>query len=400
MAELALAGAPGRWRSGHVLWSRRSGWLVLVLIILLHVLAADELLTDRFGWGEGERPTPRIEVAFVRTLEQAAPPPVVASPPAAERALPSLAKVAAAAASAPRAAASAVAPKPVPLPPAAEPAPVIVAEAPMLPPPPSVPAVAVAEPPPVPALPPVPEPPPAVVAAVVPPPPIPVPAAPVPAFEWPPSTRLTYTLNGYYRGPIEGGRAQVEWLRSGSRYQVHLEASLGPMFSRHAASDGELTEQGLSPRRFEGEQKQLLRSPRRWTQQFGPERITLPDGREVESLPGVQDEASQFVQLTWLFTTQPALLQIGKAIELPLVLNRRLYRWTYDVFAQETLNLSFGPVATYHVKSRRRAERGDLTSEIWFAPTLQYLPVRILLRQDESTFIDLTLDKPPLQAAK
>jgi hypothetical protein len=219
-------------------------------------------------------------------------------------------------------------------------------------------------------------------------------------FDWPPSTRLSYTLSGYYRGPIEGGKAQVEWLRSGLRYQVRLEASLGPMFSRQAASDGELGEHGLAPRRFDGEQKQLMRSPRRWSQQFGPERITMPDGREIDSVAGVQDEASQFVQLTWLFTTQPGLLQVGKTVELPLVLNRRLYRWTYEVDQQETLYLPFGPVPTYHVKARRLAERGDLTPEMWFAPSLQYLPVRILLRQDEATFIDLTLNKPPLQAAK
>jgi hypothetical protein len=43
---------------------------------------------------------------------------------------------------------------------------------------------------------------------------------------------------------------------------------------------------------------------------------------------------------------------------------------------------------------------GDLTAEIWFAPTLQYLPVRILITQDDSTYVDLLLDKPPMQAGR
>ena len=35
---------------------------------------------------------------------------------------------------------------------------------------------------------------------------------------------------------------------------------------------------------------------------------------------------------------------------------------------------------------------------MWFAPTLHYLPVRLLIQQDEATYIDLMLDRAPLQA--
>ncbi len=204
-------------------------------------------------------------------------------------------------------------------------------------------------------------------------------------------------MTGHFRGPIQG-RAQVEWLRSGNRYQVHLETSVAPLLSRSISSEGELTERGLVPRRFEGEQKVILRAPRRWSLQFGPERIVLGDGREVETIPGAQDEASQFVQLTWLFTTQPQLLQVGRSIVIPLAINRRFDLWTYDVKEVQQLDLPFGQVQTYYVKPRREAKVGDMTAEIWFAPSLQYLPVRILIRQDEATYIDLMLDKPPLQA--
>jgi hypothetical protein len=36
---------------------------------------------------------------------------------------------------------------------------------------------------------------------------------------------------------------------------------------------------------------------------------------------------------------------------------------------------------------------------MWFAPGLQYLPVRILVQQDADTFIDLQLQRAPQQAA-
>ena len=37
--------------------------------------------------------------------------------------------------------------------------------------------------------------------------------------------------------------------------------------------------------------------------------------------------------------------------------------------------------------------------EIWTAPSLQYLPVRILVPIDDKNFADLSLDALPLQAA-
>jgi hypothetical protein len=230
----------------------------------------------------------------------------------------------------------------------------------------------------------------------------PPPAASAPGFEWPPSTRLTYGLNGNYRGEVQGS-ATVEWIRVGLRYQVHMEAIVGPPFApllvRRVSSEGELGDSGLTPRRFEGEQRVAFRS-RRWTMGFEADRVRLPDGREIPSAPGVQDEASLFVQLTWLFTTQPQLLQPGRSVEVPLALPRRVEPWQYDVVGEQMLQMPFAEVPTVHVKPRRIAKPGgDLTAEMWFAPGLQYLPVRILIHQDAHTFVDLQLLRAPQQAA-
>jgi len=364
---------------------RRAGfWALAALVAGAHLLLADRVLESRIGWGGAERMPVRIDVAFVRELAPAAPPPppVAAPAPQAPARLPAVARQA-------PPAASAAAP-----PDTAASAPADAAAA-------SATAAASAA-----------EPAPATAAAVPEPvPPLPVPAPPPPAappavasapaqqpFDWPPSTRLVYQLNGNYRGPVQG-TASVEWLRQGTRYQVHLETSIGPMLSRHITSEGELTERGLAPQRFDGEQKVLFRGARRWSLRFTPEKVTLVDGREVDALPGAQDEASQFVQLTWLFTTRPDRLKVGRSVELPLAISRKLERWTYDIVGEEPLRFPFGEVATFHVKPRREAAGGDLTPEIWVAPTLQYLPVRILIRDGKDNWVDLTLDKPPLQAA-
>lgn len=222
------------------------------------------------------------------------------------------------------------------------------------------------------------------------------------AFDWPPSTRLSYRLTGNYRGPVEG-QAQVEWLRAGTRYQVHMEVSIGPFFaplmSRRVASAGEITPEGLRPSRYDEETRIVTRDPRRLVIFLDADRVRLPGGAEPPRPAGVQDSASQFVQLTWLFTTQPALLQPGVTITLPLALPRRVQDWVYEVQEPEWLYTPAGAVTALHVKPRRESMRpGDLSAEMWVAPSLQNLPVRIVIRQDEETYVDLLIERLPLQA--
>jgi len=225
-------------------------------------------------------------------------------------------------------------------------------------------------------------------------------ASAVEGFRWPASTRLTYTLVGYYRGDVNGS-ASVEWIRQGERYQVHLDVSVPPLLSRHMSSEGRLTAEGLYPERFDQDSKVAFRARQVQTMRFEPDAIVLADGRRTERPPGLQDTTSQFVQLTYLFTQRPELLVAGSSVEVPLALPRRLDRWVYDVQGAETLSTPIGNIDTMYLKPRRANPKdGDLSAEIWIAPSLQYLPVRIRMRQDADTFLDLIIDRKPQLAAQ
>ena len=231
--------------------------------------------------------------------------------------------------------------------------------------------------------------------------------AAAPAFEWPPSTRLSYRLTGDFRGPVEG-QAQVEWLRDGLRYQVHLDVGVGPAFapllSRRTSSEGAITAEGLRPDRFDEATRVLLRAPRRLVIDMAGPMVRLANGGEVPRPEGLQDTASQFVQLSWLFTRQPELLRAGQTIPMPLALPRRVQMWQYEVGETSVLDTPAGPVEAVHVRPRpdvaSDARRGgELVPEAWFAPSLQYLPVRILIRQEGGNFVDLMIERLPQQAA-
>ncbi len=346
-------------------------------VLAVHLWVVDEVAPPRLGEGAAAAQLRRFEVSFVRELAPTAPPAV-----APRAAAPRPRRVAAAPA---RPASAAEPPEPAP-PPPAEPAEPLLAAAPPdpLPAPPEL-------------APPLPEP-----AASAPEPPASAASAASPAFAWPPSTRIDYRLTGNARGPIDG-YARVEWLRSGNRYQVFMEASVGPpfapLFTRRDTSEGEITAEGLSPRRYELESKAVLRDPRRAAIVFEPTRVRLPSGQELARPPGVQDSVSQFVHMTWLFTMHPELLAPGRSIELMLALPRRIEPWTYDVVAIDRIETRAGPVEALHVKPRRDARPGsDYVAEVWIAPSLQYLPVRIVVRQDAETFVDMQIERLPQQA--
>jgi len=370
--------------------SRRDATLLLLALLvgLAHWWLVSLLPLARIGEGSAERMPARIEVAYVRELAPAAPPavaPVAAAPrPARRAAAPKPASAASAPASAAESATESATAGDASSPQVAEGAGDAspgqeLARAPAAAA--SAPEEAAAQ---------------AVDTAAS------APAAAV-AFEWPPSTRLSYRLRGNYRGEVVGA-AEVEWARAGSRYQVHLDVWIGaqaaPLVGRRMSSDGELSELGLSPRRYDEETRSLFRELRRRTILFESDFVLLSNGKRMERQAGTQDAASQFVQLTWLFTTQPQLLRVGQRIELPLALPHHVDRWAYDVVEQVSLETPFGPVETFHLRPRRELRPNrELVADVWFAPTLQYLPIRLLIRQDQDTFIDLMIDRLPLQAS-
>lgn len=217
------------------------------------------------------------------------------------------------------------------------------------------------------------------------------------------STRLTYTLLGYYNGEVHGD-AQVEWIRQGRRYQVNLDVGIGPrltpFLTRRMSSEGELGGRGISPRRFDEETKIIFRERRLVSMLFQRGLVQLANGRSEPSPAEVQDASSQFVQLTWLFLTGRELARPGLQVLVPLALPRRLYAdWRYQVVGEETIETPMGPLATWHLRPTQPVAAGDFSVEMWLAPSLQWLPVRLKIRQDEQIWIDMLLKSPPLQAA-
>ena len=123
--------------------------------------------------------------------------------------------------------------------------------------------------------------------------------------------------------------------------------------------------------------------------------VTFHDGSAVRQPQALQDTASQFVELSRRFSTGRQTLTVGAEVPLWLARPNAMNLWTYDVMALETLQLpELGAVAAYHLRPRPVANpRGVITAEMWFAPSLQYLPVRIRISLGGDNYIDLVVEK-------
>lgn len=215
---------------------------------------------------------------------------------------------------------------------------------------------------------------------------------PAPHDTWPADTRLSYLLGGNYRGELTGD-ARVQWQRDGARYQVQVDLDIGWFVSVVMTSQGNVTPAGLYPTAY----VETLRSRRR-AAQLGDEHVTLHEGARVLRPVGVQDTASQFVELAWRFQTGREKLEVGRSVTFWMARPGGVDRWTYHIVGEETLHLPrHGPVQAFHLRPEPIAQpRGNIQAEMWFAPALQHLPVRIRISLGSDRFsehfVDLLVD--------
>jgi hypothetical protein len=166
------------------------------------------------------------------------------------------------------------------------------------------------------------------------------------------------------------------------------------------SSEGRIVPEGLWPQRYEQETTQIIGRNRRADMVFGPQSVRMATGQTLPRPVDVQDTASQFVQMVFLLTRRPELARPGAVVEFPLALPHRIDPWTYDMVGLETLATPVGAVETVHVRPRQRASGGDMTVQMWLAPSLQMLPARIRIEQTDEVWADLLLLQAPEQAAR
>ena len=241
------------------------------------------------------------------------------------------------------------------------------------------------QPEPVPAIPvspPAPTPAPASEAASAPPPP-----PPSRPLVWPGSKVLTYQLeiNSF---PLPA-RAELRWRHNGAQYEASL--ALQSLISITRTSKGAITPLGLEPLRY-GE-KITARGETAVHFQRDKGIVSFSNNKpSAVLLAGMQDEVSVFFQVAAMLGGSPQQFVAGTEIPLQTAESRAVRAMVFVVGKSEVVDLPGGRVpTTYLSHTEPPAYEGAKSSkgEIWAAPGLDYLPVRIRITEPSGTTYDL-----------
>lgn len=212
-------------------------------------------------------------------------------------------------------------------------------------------------------------------------------ATQVTAVSLPGSVRLLYKVIGISKNLNYQANSELSWKTNGDSYEVMMKVSAFLVGSRSMTSVGKVTPGGLAPTRFADKFRSELAAHFEADKGKISFSANTPDAPWIE---GVQDRVSVFLQLGGMLAAKPQDFPPGSNITFLTIGPREADTWTFVVEAEESLSLMDAPMPTLKLTRKPRREF-DQKVEIWFAPSLGYLPVRNRITQSNGDFIDQQL---------
>lgn len=212
-------------------------------------------------------------------------------------------------------------------------------------------------------------------------------ATPVTAVALPASVLLRYKMTGTSKGLNYQATAELSWQNSGAQYDASMKVGALFIGSRSMTSSGRITSTGLAPTRFADKFRSELAA------HFLPDQGKITFSANTPDAPwiaGTQDRVSVFMQLGGMLAAKPADFPPGSEITFYTIGPREADSWTFVVETEEKLTVLDADMATIKVTRKPRREY-DQKVEIWYAPSLGYVPVRNRITQQNGDFIDQTL---------
>lgn len=200
----------------------------------------------------------------------------------------------------------------------------------------------------------------------------------------PGSLRIKYDVFGEAKKLTYRARSEVLWQHDGSHYSLKNTVSAFLIGSRTWSSDGDITPDGLAPTRFADTWRKELAA------HFERDKgrvVFSANTPEAPLLSGAQDRMSLLMQMSAMFAGAPGNYPPATTVSMQIVGPRDAEMWLFTVNGPETLSLTNGQIDTIKV-SRNPRKEFDQTVEIWFAPSQQYLPVRLKITQANGDFVD------------
>ncbi|CAB3796671.1 hypothetical protein LMG28614_04411 [Paraburkholderia ultramafica] len=210
-------------------------------------------------------------------------------------------------------------------------------------------------------------------------------ASPGVKFSVPPSAELQYDT--FYNG-VRNQPGTIHWTSNAQSYEMIVSVPLpfvGPfVYSSH----GRIDAFGLAPDQYiekRGHRAEDIAIFNRTDKKIGftrtPASLPLPDG--------AQDRFSMVMQLASLVRGDPSTYKPGVTRQFFVVDNDSGENWPVETIGDETIRTAEGYLDTRHFKRLPRHD-GDLRRiDVWLAPSLGWLPARIVQTEPNGTQFEL-----------
>ncbi|MDA7418910.1 DUF3108 domain-containing protein [Xenophilus arseniciresistens] len=204
----------------------------------------------------------------------------------------------------------------------------------------------------------------------------------------PGSVRLDFAVTGQQgMQPMSGVFGELIWLQDGSSYNARLALRVLFRTIRTQTSVGALSAAGIEPRRFsDARRSEVATHFVRESGQIVFSSTTTP----APLMPGAQDRLSVILQLAALMAGDPDRHPPGSSFSIQTAGARDAETWRFSVEGEEQLET---PAGSYLTRRLVRLPRKDYDQkiELWLAPELGWLPVRIRQTQANGDFADMQL---------
>jgi len=210
-----------------------------------------------------------------------------------------------------------------------------------------------------------------------------------------PPHKLSLTYDVSYNGVVAAELTEVIE-HDGKSFSLSSEGrgkGIGALLYRGAAKRwcrGEITSAGLRPLEYRDQRGDKPAAVAR----FDWAGKTLTQEHEGKSettnmVPALQDRLSFLYNYAF---QSPPDLKPGRQIKVTLTDGKGLTRFHYEVAGRETLKTPAGELETVRLV-KQRENKDDRETEIWFASSRDYLPVRILVIEKDGVRIDQMLTR-------
>ena len=198
---------------------------------------------------------------------------------------------------------------------------------------------------------------------------------------------------GDYPNALRVAEVTYRFERANGKYLARTDGAavgiVSLVYSGHLtqSSEGVASADGLSPLRYA--EKRGKRAERVLV--FDPvaqTMIGMGDPPKVSVPAATQDRLSIFFQLAWLVRRQPAMIEAGRTLRLPLASMKGVDIVTVTSAGRTELGIDGDRVPVIALRLRNLAKPDDPRIDVWLAIDGDGMPVRIRFEEQDGTVVD------------